>query len=248
MVNPSSAAASTTVLIADPPWRFEQGTTDPTRQIENQYSTMELEAICDLAVERVTNEDAILFLWHPPGMATEAVRVAMAWGFRERSSWVWVKPSIGPGWWGRLRHEHVLICTRGKIPAPAEAARFDSVFEAPRGEQSAKPDVVHLRAEAMFPGMAKIELFARAPRDGWTVLGNEVGTGDIAESLRNAGKVVAPPEEPAPPLDGAGLSVVCPVCLVGKSTPCYEADFDGGGVLVLERAHQVRVETEAASR
>lgn len=163
------------IVLADPPWRYESGTTDPSREIENQYPTMKLADICAMPVQKVITEDAILFLWHPPGMATEAVQVATAWGFRERSSWVWVKPSIGPGYWGRLRHEMLLICTRGKFPAPLAADRLDSVIEAPRGRHSAKPAEVAERIERMYPSLPKLELFCRAPRDGWHVFGNEAG-------------------------------------------------------------------------
>lgn len=167
------APAHFPVLLADPPWRYEAGSTDPSRDIENQYPTMSLDDICALKVRELATPDAILFLWHPPGMATEAVRVATAWGFRERSSWVWVKDSIGPGYWGRLRHEMLMICTRGDFPAPAPSDRFDSVIEAPRGEHSAKPIEAAERIERMFPTLPRMELFARAPRPGWSAWGNQ---------------------------------------------------------------------------
>lgn len=161
------------VLLADPPWRYESGSTDPTRDIENHYPTMSLDDICAMPVASSVTDDAILFLWHPPGMATEAVRVATSWGFRERSSWVWIKPSIGPGYWGRLRHEMLMICTRGKFPAPAPADRPDSVITASRDAHSAKPAEVAERIERMFPSLPKAELFSRSPRDGWFAWGNQ---------------------------------------------------------------------------
>ena len=163
------------VVYADPPWRYEAGSTDPTRDIENQYPTMTVDDICAMPVGARCAEAAILFLWHPPGMATEAVKVATAWGFRERSSWVWLKPSIGPGYWGRLRHEP-LIATRGDFPAPPPELRFDSVIEAPRGEHSAKPAEAAERIGRMFPTLPKVELFARGlMREGWFGWGNEAG-------------------------------------------------------------------------
>jgi len=164
------------VVYADPPWRYESGSAPPEDQIENHYPTMTIDDICALPVGARCTEAAILFLWHPPGMATEAVKVATAWGFRERSSWVWVKPSIGPGYWGRLRHEPLLIATRGDFPAPPPELRFDSVIEAPRGEHSAKPAEAAERIGKMFPTLPKVELFARGlMRDGWYGWGNEAG-------------------------------------------------------------------------
>ncbi len=58
--------------------------------------------------------------------------------------------------------------------APAPADRPDSVVEAPRLEHSAKPEVFYDTIERMYPGMPKIELFARNQRDGWVVWGNEI--------------------------------------------------------------------------
>jgi N6-adenosine-specific RNA methylase IME4 len=169
---PLDGAARFPILLADPPWRYDFSETE-SRAIENQYPTLSLDEICALPIGDMATQDAALFLWHPAGKATEAVRVVTAWGFRERSSWVWVKESIGPGYWGRLRHEMLMICTRGDFPAPAPSDRFDSVIEQPRGEHSAKPVEAMERIERMYPTLPKIELFARAPREGWERWGNQ---------------------------------------------------------------------------
>ena len=50
---------------------------------------------------------------------------------------------------------------------------MDELVIAPRGEHSAKPAAVHEGIEALVAG-PYVELFARAPRDGWAVWGNEV--------------------------------------------------------------------------
>jgi N6-adenosine-specific RNA methylase IME4 len=47
------------------------------------------------------------------------------------------------------------------------------VVVAPVGEHSEKPDEVYRRIERLYPG-PYLELFARKPRKGWTVWGNEV--------------------------------------------------------------------------
>ncbi len=97
-----------------------------------------------------------------------------AWGFRYRTSWVWVKDKIGPGYWARQRHELVLIGTRGEMPAPPPADRPDSVITAPRTDvHSEKPVQAAERIERMFPLLPKIELFARDARDGWMRWGNQ---------------------------------------------------------------------------
>jgi N6-adenosine-specific RNA methylase IME4 len=52
-------------------------------------------------------------------MLAQALDVMATWGFRYQSNFVWDKEVIGTGYWNRNRHEHLLIGTRGSIPAPA---------------------------------------------------------------------------------------------------------------------------------
>jgi N6-adenosine-specific RNA methylase IME4 len=55
------------------------------------------------------------------------------------------------------------------------------VFEIPRGRHSAKPEAIQDRIDRMFPGLTKIELFARRKRPGWDSWGNDPAVvGDAA--------------------------------------------------------------------
>jgi len=166
-------AGTYNVILADPPWTFSNQSSE-TRQIENQYPTMDLSDICAMDVELASAEDAVLFLWVPSSMIPEGFEVLSAWGFTYKSMLVWVKDQIGMGWWVRNRHEPLLIASRGSIPPPADAAtRSDSVVEAPRGEHSAKPEKFYSIIEAMFPDAQRLELFSREGRDGWKPWGTE---------------------------------------------------------------------------
>lgn len=160
------------VIYADPPWRYEHVETE-SRAIENQYPTMELDAICDLEVYKLATPDAVLFLWATSPKLAEAMRVVEEWGFQYRTSIVWVKDKIGMGYYARQRHELLLIATRGSPPTPAPANRPDSVVEASRGKHSAKPDEFAAAIERMYPGLPKLEMFCRSPRDGWSAWGNQ---------------------------------------------------------------------------
>lgn len=158
------------VVLADPPWEYEHG--DPTRAIENNYPTMPLDEICELKVPAA--DDAMLFLWAPSPKLAEALHVIRWWNFDYRTSLVWVKPSVGPGYYVRTRHELLLVAMRGEFPAPPPAARPDSVFEAPRGEHSVKPGCVYDLIDAAYPDLPKVEMFARGPaREGWTAWGDQ---------------------------------------------------------------------------
>jgi N6-adenosine-specific RNA methylase IME4 len=135
---------------------------------------MDIEAICALPVQEVTTDDCILFLWVTPPLVAHAVRVVDAWGFRFRTSMVWVKDKLGMGHWVRQRHELLFIAIRGNMLTPPEAARPDSVIEAPRRAHSEKPHEVYELIERMYPELPKLELFARTPRPGWSAWGNQV--------------------------------------------------------------------------
>jgi N6-adenosine-specific RNA methylase IME4 len=158
------------VILADPPWRYDHPISD-SRIIENQYPTMTLEDICALPVVDITADEAIIFLWATTPMLKKALQVLEAWGFNYASSMVWVKPSIGPGYWVRQRHEFLLVGIKGSIPTPAN--KPDSVIEAPRTGHSQKPEMVYGLIEKMYPELSKVELFARQAREGWDAWGNE---------------------------------------------------------------------------
>jgi N6-adenosine-specific RNA methylase IME4 len=159
------------LLYADPP--LQLGNPDGPWAPENHYPTMALEEIATLQIP--AGDDAVLFLWAVPSQLPQALALMAAWGFDYKGEIIWVKPSIGLGRWLRYRHESLLIACRGRLPAPEPEDLPASVIEAPRGRHSEKPVLVYELIERMYPGLSKLELFARgAPRPGWTAWGNEV--------------------------------------------------------------------------
>jgi len=162
------------VLYADPPWQYEKGTAHPDRRIENHYSTMTVDDICDLPINNITTDDAILFLWSTNSHLPEALRVMAAWGFTYRTNMVWTKPSIGPGYYFRAQHEMLLVGKKGKMPVPKPGTQSSSVLCAPRMKHSAKPPEVADIIERLYPELPMLELFARERREGWAVWGAEV--------------------------------------------------------------------------
>jgi N6-adenosine-specific RNA methylase IME4 len=162
------------VIYADPPWRYEYVETE-SRAIENQYPTMELAEICALPVAALATEHAVLFLWVSNPKLEEGMAVIKAWGFQYRTCMAWVKDRPGMGYYVRQQHELLLIAKRGEPPMPLPANRPASVITAPRLKHSAKPVEFCEAIERMYPELPKIELFSRAPRDGWAAWGNQAG-------------------------------------------------------------------------
>ena len=120
--------------------------------------------------------NAHLWMWATATHLSDAIFIMKALGFRYVTNAVWVKPSMGLGRYMRLRHEHLLLGARGRVPVGFDR-RVDSVIEAPRTRRgksvhSVKPDEAYCRIERVSPG-PRAELFARDPRAGWDVWGND---------------------------------------------------------------------------
>jgi N6-adenosine-specific RNA methylase IME4 len=165
--------ARCSVLLADPPWRYEHCEDEDGRSIEKQYPTLTLDKICAWDIDAICTHDAVLFLWVTSPKLAEGMRVLDAWGFTYRTCMVWVKDRIGMGYYARQRHELLLIGTKGSVAVPAPGDRPNSVIEAPRGKHSAKPTIAYEIIERMYPRLAKGELFARSKREEWLSWGYE---------------------------------------------------------------------------
>ena len=159
------------VIYADPPWSYDAETTAPNREIENHYSTMDLEEI--KAMDVPADDEAVLFLWATAPKLEEALSVVEAWGFEYRTNIVWDKMCKGLGHWARIQHELLLIGRRGKFPTPDTGQKPDSVIQSKRGEHSKKPRKVRRIIDDAYPDASKIELFARDSIAGWDVWGDE---------------------------------------------------------------------------
>ena len=182
-------------IYADPPWRFKTWNNIETVQARGSkstfsiasvhYDTMPVEEIAALPVADIAADDSTLFMWICWPMLPEALALIEAWGFTYKTcAFAWVKgdarqaeffhddvkPYMGMGYWTRANSEVCLLATRGK-PKRTHADVRQGIIE-PRREHSRKPDCVHGRIERLVGG-PYLELFARAPRSGWTVWGNQ---------------------------------------------------------------------------
>lgn len=166
-------------VVADPPWRYSN--TSSRAAAENHYPTMPTRQIIRLPVEDWVAPDAHLYCWTTDAHLRDAFDVVAAWGFEYKMTLVWVKVGeagklqIGLGNYFRHAHELCLFGTRGK--APALVHDLPSVFWAPRGRHSAKPQILQDWAEKLSPG-PYLEVFARSQRPSWAVWGNEVNPVD----------------------------------------------------------------------
>lgn len=181
------------VVVADPPWPFDDKLPGPKRGAESHYRVLKVPDIARFLAtdvrEKISERSAILFLWCVPAMAREALQVCEGWGFAPKSEIVWVKvgkgvthPAVvggaglafGMGRYVRMTHERCIIAARGKALHLIQDHAVRSVFFAEVGRHSEKPEVFFDLVEKLVPGGPYLELFARRRRPGWTCLGNEL--------------------------------------------------------------------------
>lgn len=161
------------VLYADPPWKYGNQGLDDYGHAERHYPALSIEELCALDVRSLADADAVLFLWVTSPLLREAFRVVDAWGFQYKTSFVWDKVRHNFGYYNSVRHEFLLVCTRGSC-LPDVQTLFDSVQSHERTEHSVKPAEFRTIIETLYTQGRRIELFARQPAPGWDVWGNEV--------------------------------------------------------------------------
>ena len=159
------------IIYADPPWRYNFSKSD-SREIENQYPTMDVAQIEALPIPAADN--SVLYLWATAPKLREALSVMAAWGFEYKTHMVWDKEIIGMGYWFRGQHELLLVGVKGHFSPPEQSLRISSVLRERRGKHSKKAQAVADYIELWYPDMTKLEVFARTRRLGWSVWGNEV--------------------------------------------------------------------------
>jgi N6-adenosine-specific RNA methylase IME4 len=183
---PGSAALPITeggykTILADPPWRFvnRTGKVAPEHRRLDRYDTMTIDDICAMPVASSAAPEAHLYLWVPNALVPDGLRVMEAWGFRYVSNLVWAKrrkdggpDGRGVGFYFRNVTELVLFGVRGRMRTLDAGRRQVNMIETRKREHSRKPDEAYDVIEACSPG-PYLELFARYPRVGWHVWGDE---------------------------------------------------------------------------
>jgi N6-adenosine-specific RNA methylase IME4 len=164
------------VIYADPPWKYGDGRTGDRMTAtgaEHHYPTMSLEELKALGVPSLVADDSVLFLWATSPLLPDGLELAKAWGFTYKGAFIWDKVKHNLGHYNSVRHEFLLICTRGSC-TPEHTQLFDSVQSIERAEHSVKPEEFRRIIETLYPSGRKIELFRRGDTpEGWAAWGNE---------------------------------------------------------------------------
>lgn len=165
------------IVYADPPWFYaseQHGKQEQeTTQKSTHYPSMKTADIAALPVSDMTDDNAVLFLWTTSPKLFEAQEVIRGWGFTYKANMVWDKVKHNVGYYVSVRHEHLLICTKGSC-TPDVKKLHDSVYAEERTEHSRKPDFFRDLIDELYPHGKRIELFARERHGDWDSWGNQL--------------------------------------------------------------------------
>tara|TARA_Y100000310_G_scaffold272033_1_gene286800 strand:+ start:819 stop:1910 length:1092 start_codon:yes stop_codon:yes gene_type:complete len=164
------------IIYADPPWKYFAG---GNKNQSIYYKGMEIEEIKKLPVEKLANDNCILFLWVTFPMLKEVFEVIESWGFDYSTcGFNWVKKTkegkyhFGLGNWTRSNSELCLIATKGK--PIRQSASVSQIIDNQIEQHSKKPDCVRDKIVELVGDLPRIELFSRQKIKGWDGWGNEV--------------------------------------------------------------------------
>lgn len=188
-------------VVADPPWQPTLGATWNSRMTDKAgpqrfYNTLSVSEIIDLRPS--TADQAHFYIWGVTQHIDWTYKVARAWGAEPVILLTWKKPGLGAGRF-RCNTEHILVARKG----PREGNPFGqggrhaqategTFFEWPRGRHSEKPKEFFDLVDRLSPG-PKLEMYARAPRDGWAVWGNQSNGPPRNDLFARSDRDAAPP-------------------------------------------------------
>ena len=177
------------IIYADPPWSYyndnnaKPNCTTIKGMRRPPYRVMGSEDIAKLPVNKIADENCILFIWTTDYHLNKCLEVIKKWGFEYKTiGFAWQKltkqnkPVCFMGAYTmKSGIELCLLATKGKDAHKlVKKHNIRALVESPREHHSKKPDEVRNRIVELLGNLPRIELFARRKREGWSVWGNEV--------------------------------------------------------------------------
>lgn len=177
------------ILYADPPWKYADKLVKGYGAADHHYRQLSIAELCEFKdsdgrpLKEAAYKNSALFLWVTAPVLQESFAVISAWGFAYKTCFVWDKQIHNYGHYSSVRHELLLLSTRGQC-TPDSKTLEPSVLTIRRTEKhSEKPieflamiDRMYLRpASLKETENDRIILFHRGKRPlGWDVFGDQV--------------------------------------------------------------------------
>ncbi|MGI9461377.1 MAG: MT-A70 family methyltransferase [Alphaproteobacteria bacterium] len=178
------------IIYSDPPWHYDgkmqfdkSGKSEFNSNWEKdvfvsaasfKYPTIKIDQLKNLDVDKIADDDSLLFMWCTSPHLKQGIELGTAWGFEYKTvGFIWNKMIHNPGQYTLSYCELCLIFKKGRIPKPRGARNIKQLINFERNKHSEKPEIVAQNIQKMFPIQKKIELFARVEREGWDAWGLE---------------------------------------------------------------------------
>jgi N6-adenosine-specific RNA methylase IME4 len=175
----------------DFPWKYK-GAQPSGVSAQSRYPGMTIAEGIKMgdSIKAHTMKHAVAFFWvtapflyyaTDPDKGPDPYRLIRSWGFEPKTGGVWDKVEHNFGNYLSIRHEHLIIATRGSCTPDRPTPMLDSVFTERKSDvHSAKPKIAIKMMERLYDG-PYVEMFAREERKGWTTWGNQVNAGILKE-------------------------------------------------------------------
>lgn len=159
------------VIVIDPPWDY--GTDENYNPVSfrgtTPYPTMTEQQIRNIKLPE--KENTVLWLWTTNRFLKESFNLLELWGYEYKTMLTWDKEQMGIGKWLRSQTEHCLLAIKGK--PFFNNTKYPTILKEKRTTHSTKPEGFYLMVDEICAGR-KLDYFARKPREGWEVYGDEV--------------------------------------------------------------------------
>jgi len=161
------------VIVVDPPWpikKIKRKVRPNQKAID--YEVMSIEAIKKLPVGRLSSLTSICFLWTIDKFLYISKDIIEGWGFKYHCTMAWNKTNGISIYGFNRRVEFIVVGFKGKHEMYPRRKTIPTGFTARSLKHSQKPEEFYDFLDVL-PGR-KIDLFARGPKKGWYVWGDEV--------------------------------------------------------------------------
>ena len=167
------------IIYIDPAWTYEDKALAGNRGACCKYDVMSNAELKELPIQKIADENCILFCWATYPKLSDALDLIRSWGFTYKTvAFTWIKTNkksssyfMGMGRWTRANPEIVLLATKGK-PKRLDAG-ISQIIVSPVQEHSKKPNIVRDKIIQLVGDLPRIEIFARTKVHGWDVIGND---------------------------------------------------------------------------
>ena len=179
------------IILADPPWEQSKGGLRNVRPNQHKNLDYKTLSLSDIKAIIGSIDSKILFLWTIDKFLFEAQKIAEELGYKLHARIIWDKENgIAPAFTVRFSHEYLLWFYKKPMLkiSRKQRGKFTTVRREKATKHSKKPVCAYEMIEKLYPGVNKIELFARNKRktlfgEEWDVWGDEIES-DIELSIK----------------------------------------------------------------